>query len=129
MAELVDALRSGRSVLMDVEVRVLFWAPKHPRHRPSLCLSQRESVWSTGLEMTNDHPDADQNEPGAGDQFERQYAQPPIRRKAQHDCQSGRGDEGAACGQENEETISVSIGSEENGRQLRLVAKLSQENG
>ena len=27
MAELVDALRSGRSVLMDVEVRVLFWAP------------------------------------------------------------------------------------------------------
>ena len=25
MAELVDALRSGRSVLMDVEVRVLFW--------------------------------------------------------------------------------------------------------
>ena len=31
MAELVDALRSGRSVLLDVEVRVLFWAPKyHP---------------------------------------------------------------------------------------------------
>lgn len=29
MAELVDALRSGRSVLMDVEVRVLFWAPNH----------------------------------------------------------------------------------------------------
>ena len=27
MAELVDALRSCRSVLMDVEVRVLFWAP------------------------------------------------------------------------------------------------------
>ncbi len=27
MAELVDALRSGRSVLLDVEVRVLFWAP------------------------------------------------------------------------------------------------------
>ena len=29
MAELVDALRSGRSVLLDVEVRVLFWAPNH----------------------------------------------------------------------------------------------------
>ena len=30
MAELVDALRSGRSVLLDVEVRVLFWAPSPP---------------------------------------------------------------------------------------------------
>ena len=29
MAELVDALASGASVLMDVEVRVLFWAPLH----------------------------------------------------------------------------------------------------
>lgn len=28
MAELVDALASGASVRMDVEVRVLFWAPK-----------------------------------------------------------------------------------------------------
>ena len=27
MAELVDALASGASVLLDVEVRVLFWAP------------------------------------------------------------------------------------------------------
>ncbi len=27
MAELVDALASGASVRMDVEVRVLFWAP------------------------------------------------------------------------------------------------------
>ena len=27
MAELVDALRSGRSGLLAVEVRVLFWAP------------------------------------------------------------------------------------------------------
>ncbi len=32
MAELVDALRSGRSVLMDVEVRVLFWAPSNFQH-------------------------------------------------------------------------------------------------
>ena len=28
MAELVDALASGASVRMDVEVRVLFWAPQ-----------------------------------------------------------------------------------------------------
>ena len=27
---MVDALASGASVLMDVEVRVLFWAPKYP---------------------------------------------------------------------------------------------------
>ena len=27
---MVDALASGASVLMDVEVRVLFWAPKSP---------------------------------------------------------------------------------------------------
>ena|GEM_PF-2157876 len=27
---MVDALASGASVLMDVEVRVLFWAPTHP---------------------------------------------------------------------------------------------------
>ena len=33
MAELVDALRSGRSVLMDVEVRVLFWAPSRSPER------------------------------------------------------------------------------------------------
>ena len=30
MAELVDALASGASVRMDVEVRVLFWAPFIP---------------------------------------------------------------------------------------------------
>ena len=30
MAELVDALASGASVRMDVEVRVLFWAPSFP---------------------------------------------------------------------------------------------------
>ena len=29
MAELVDALASGASVRMDVEVRVLFWAPNN----------------------------------------------------------------------------------------------------
>ena len=33
MAELVDALRSGRSVLLDVEVRVLFWAPSRSLER------------------------------------------------------------------------------------------------
>ena len=33
MAELVDALRSGRSVLLDVEVRVLFWAPSRSPER------------------------------------------------------------------------------------------------
>ncbi len=32
MAELVDALASGASVRMDVEVRVLFWAPSLPAH-------------------------------------------------------------------------------------------------
>lgn len=31
MAELVDALASGASVRMDVEVRVLFWAPFFPQ--------------------------------------------------------------------------------------------------
>ena len=30
MAELVDALASGASFLMEVEVRVLFWAPLIP---------------------------------------------------------------------------------------------------
>ena len=30
VAELVDALASGASVRMDVEVRVLSWAPKSP---------------------------------------------------------------------------------------------------
>ena len=30
MAELVDAPASGAGVCMDVEVRVLFWAPKYP---------------------------------------------------------------------------------------------------
>jgi hypothetical protein len=28
---MVDALASGASVLMDVEVRVLFWAPRIPQ--------------------------------------------------------------------------------------------------
>ena len=37
MAELVDALRSGRSVLMDVEVRVLFWAPH--------CVDEKHSLY------------------------------------------------------------------------------------
>ena len=32
MAELVDALASGASVRMDVEVRVLFWAPIIPSY-------------------------------------------------------------------------------------------------
>lgn len=32
MAELVDALASGASVRMDVEVRVLFWAPLSPSY-------------------------------------------------------------------------------------------------
>ena len=31
VAELVDALDSGSSVRKDVEVRVLSWAPDHPR--------------------------------------------------------------------------------------------------
>jgi hypothetical protein len=32
---MVDALASGASVLMDVEVRVLFWAPIHPLPKPT----------------------------------------------------------------------------------------------
>ena len=31
MAKLVDALVSGTSVLMDVQVRVLFWAPENEK--------------------------------------------------------------------------------------------------
>ena len=43
MAELVDALRSGRSGLMVVEVRVLFWAPKNIMKNlsKSLCLNDK----------------------------------------------------------------------------------------
>ena len=54
MAELVDALASGASVRMDVEVRVLFWAPiilnidHHKRYKScafcqSLCIDYSTS--------------------------------------------------------------------------------------
>ena len=39
MAELVDALASGASVRMDVEVRVLFWAPIFFQTRSLVCRS------------------------------------------------------------------------------------------
>ncbi len=40
MAELVDALASGASVRMDVEVQVLFWAPVIDRLLLTACRSR-----------------------------------------------------------------------------------------
>ena len=63
MAELVDALRSGRSVLMDVEVRVLFWAPSRSPGRFFIArntLKNNQKIkklagsyvqWSTGMSV------------------------------------------------------------------------------
>ena len=54
---MVDALASGASVRMDVEVRVLFWAPFNPEiytiinNLPDLCVFLSTQLSTLGIEF------------------------------------------------------------------------------
>ncbi len=48
---MADALASGASILTDVEVRVLFWAPR-PRSRFSDHAEEKVSRWRRELESS-----------------------------------------------------------------------------
>ena len=53
MAELVDALASGASVRKDVEVRVLFWAPKARKYTIYLKYLAGMQEYASTLESTH----------------------------------------------------------------------------
>ena len=56
MAELVDALASGASVRMDVEVQVLSWAPFYGPVRITLYLPNRYSINASLRVILNREP-------------------------------------------------------------------------